>query len=237
PAEDAGLQAGDFIVGLQGRSLDVGDPGGDVVAVAREFAGQEISLDIQRGDETFTVMLTPRADENRPAIGIGIASLWETNDGSVLQQVRNQTEFIPQSFGDSVIYATRQTTNLMTQLVMLPVQLITGEISGEEARPVSIVGISQIGGAWLQDSVQRNAPSIILNFIAVISIALGVTNLLPLPPLDGGRILFVLIEIVRGKPVSPEIENTVYRIGIALLLILGVIVIIFDIVNPIDLAP
>ncbi|MEO0595769.1 MAG: RIP metalloprotease RseP [Chloroflexota bacterium] len=237
PAEEAGLQAGDFIIGLQGRSLDVGDPGGDVVAVAREFAGQEISLDIQRGDETFTVILVPRADENRPAIGIGIASLWETNDGSVLQQVRNQTEFIPQSFGDSVVYATRQTTNLMTQLVMLPVQLITGEISGEEARPVSIVGISQIGGAWLQDSVQRNAPSIILNFIAVISIALGVTNLLPLPPLDGGRILFVLIEIVRGKPVSPEIENTVYRIGIALLLILGVIVIIFDIVNPIDLAP
>ena len=75
----------------------------------------------------------------------------------------------------------------------------------------------------------------VLDFIALISIFLGVTNLLPFPPLDGGRILFVLIEIIRGKPVPPQIENMVYRIGIAILLILGVIIIIFDIFNPINL--
>jgi regulator of sigma E protease len=58
---------------------------------------------------------------------------------------------------------------------------------------------------------------------------------LPFPPLDGGRILFVVIEIIRGKPVPARIENMISRIGIALLLILGVIVIILDIVNPINL--
>ena len=123
----------------------------------------------------------------------------------------------------------------MSLIAQIPGQIIDGTISGEEARPVSIVGISQIGGQFLQNSVRNNAPYEVLTFIALISIFLGITNLLPFPPLDGGRILFVLIEIVRGKPVPPNVENAIYRIGIALLLILGVIVIIFDIVNPINL--
>ncbi|MCA9914204.1 MAG: site-2 protease family protein, partial [Anaerolineae bacterium] len=78
-------------------------------------------------------------------------------------------------------------------------------------------------------------PSIILDFLGLVSIFLGFTNLLPFPPLDGGRVVFVLIEMVRGKPVPIQVENLVYRIGIALLLGLGVIVIIYDIINPLNL--
>lgn len=237
PAEAAGLQVGDFVVTVNGESLDIADPLTDFIDIVQANESTLITLDILRDGQALQVELTPREQNSQGRVGVAIAAIWESDSGLLMQAVRDQTEFIPQSFGDSVVYATQQTGNLMTQLVLLPIQLINGEISGAEARPVSIVGISQIGGAWLQDSVNRNAPSIILNFIAVISIALGVTNLFPFPPLDGGRIVFVLIEIVRGKPVSPRIENLVYRIGIALLLLLGVIVIIFDIVNPIDLTP
>jgi regulator of sigma E protease len=72
-------------------------------------------------------------------------------------------------------------------------------------------------------------------FVALISISLGITNLLPIPGLDGGRILFVLVEIIRGKPMSPEHEGIVHLIGIGLLLSLMVLLVINDIVNPLQL--
>ena len=74
-----------------------------------------------------------------------------------------------------------------------------------------------------------------LLFAALISIALGVSNLLPIPALDGGRILFVLIEMVRGKPMSPEREGLVHLVGFAILFGLMIILIINDVVNPIQL--
>jgi regulator of sigma E protease len=69
----------------------------------------------------------------------------------------------------------------------------------------------------------------------MVSIFLGFTNLLPLPALDGGRILFALIELVRGKPIAPEIETRVHWFGFMLLLLLGLLVIVYDILNPIAL--
>ncbi|MEL7235546.1 MAG: site-2 protease family protein, partial [Chloroflexota bacterium] len=113
-----------------------------------------------------------------------------------------------------------------------------GNITANEARPISIVGISQIGGRFLTESIEQNRPVVILNYIAVISIALGLTNLLPIPALDGGRILFVLIEMVRGRPIPPEREGIVHLLGLIFLLSVTVVVIINDIVNPItDLIP
>jgi regulator of sigma E protease len=73
---------------------------------------------------------------------------------------------------------------------------------------------------------------LIFNFIALVSIFLGFTNLLPIPALDGGRILFVLIEMVRGKPLSPEIEGKIHAIGFLILIGLGLLVIVFDIISP-----
>jgi regulator of sigma E protease len=67
----------------------------------------------------------------------------------------------------------------------------------------------------------------------LVNIALGLTNLLPLPPLDGGRILFILIEMFRGKPMSQRREEAIMIIGMVLLLALGVVVILQDIADPI----
>ena len=86
---------------------------------------------------------------------------------------------------------------------------------------------------FLQESIEQNRPVEILNYVAIISIALGFTNLLPLPALDGGRILFVLIEMVRGKPIPPEREGFVHLLGLAFLLSLTVVIVINDIVNPV----
>jgi regulator of sigma E protease len=86
----------------------------------------------------------------------------------------------------------------------------------------------------LRESIQQERPVLILNYIAIISIALGLTNLLPLPALDGGRILFVLIEMVRGRPIPPEREGMVHLLGLVFLLSLTVVIIINDFINPIS---
>lgn len=120
-------------------------------------------------------------------------------------------------------------------VLRLPIDLLSGRLTPEEARPVSIVAISNIGGQIFAESIQQNQPTLILNYIALISIALGVTNLLPLPALDGGRIVFVLLEIVRGRPIKPEFEGVIHLVGLALLLSVAVVFILNDIINPIVL--
>jgi len=128
------------------------------------------------------------------------------------------------------------------QLVMLPVRLISGQIAPSDARMVSVKGIYDIY-AQVQTTDQQaaaenpaNAGLNTLYFFAVISIALGYTNLLPIPALDGGRILFVLPELFFKKKVPPAIEGRIHMVFYALLLTLMVVLIINDIVNPVVLS-
>ena len=78
----------------------------------------------------------------------------------------------------------------------------------------------------------HEGPGLMLNFIALISIFLGISNLLPIPALDGGRIVFVLIEMLRGKPVAPQTEARIHQIGIMLLLAFGALIMIYDLIHP-----
>jgi regulator of sigma E protease len=237
PAHTGGIAAGDMIVAVNGTPLTMPSPVAQVIAASEEYAGTEMTLTVIRNGQVLNLVIVPRIDppKGQGRIGIAIQELFETNDGVRFMNANAQVEFIPQSLGFSIQYGFARTWNTFKLMASIPAQIINGTISPEEARPVSIVGISQIGGKFLQQSIREGSPSRVLEFIALISIFLGATNLLPLPPLDGGRIVFVIIEIVRGKPVPVHIENMVYRVGIALLLALGVVVIIYDIINPLAL--
>ncbi len=237
PAHLAGVLPGDRIMALNGQALDYIDPMADLHATILENAGSEMSVTVMRDGEELEFFMTPAetASPSRGRIGLGLIAQYEAADGVVYQTANPQVEFIPLPVGDAVVYGFQRTGDVLGMIIALPGQLISGAISPEEARPVSVVGISQIGSQFLQSSIENGAPSIILDFLGLVSIFLGFTNLLPFPPLDGGRVVFVLIEMVRGKPVPIQVENLVYRIGIALLLGLGVIVIIYDIINPLNL--
>ena len=139
----------------------------------------------------------------------------------------------PYPIGESFSMALGQITGSIEQIIMLPSRLIQGAISTTEARPVGPVGISQLAANQLQLSLDTQQPFWILSFMAMISVALGVTNLLPLPALDGGRLIFVLLEAVRRKRISPEREAIVHLIGMVLLLGLMALITIQDISNPI----
>lgn len=237
PADIAGLEPADQIIGINGQSLEISDPIGQLTAIIDENVGTPIALTLLRNGRELIINVIPRLDpsENEGRVGVGISAHWMASDGTTFGGAFPQIEYIPQNAGTSISYGFTETGRVLQLIASIPGQLIDGTISGKEARPVSIVGISQIGGQFLQQSIRNQAPYEVLVFIAMISIFLGITNLLPIPALDGGRIVFVIIEMVRGKPIPPHIESKINWVSMIILLLLGVVVIIFDIINPIDL--
>jgi regulator of sigma E protease len=236
PAEEAGLVAGDYITGVNGAPFAITtDPVSQLQQLSQEYAGQEITLSLLRGDETLETTLVPRVEPppDSGRIGIGISAAF-TDAEQTFFYGEGGTQFmmVPQSLGGAVNFAFTSTTDVLRMIAEFPARVIQGVARPEETRIVSVVGVSQIGGRILQDSIEQDQPIIILEYIALISIALGITNLLPIPALDGGRILFVLIEIVRGRPIAPEREGVVHLAGLIFLLSIGVIFIINDLVNP-----
>jgi regulator of sigma E protease len=165
-------------------------------------------------------------------MGIGISTAAIAPGLGVAYQEGSHSQLIPQSLGAAVQYSLGRIGEVLNTIASIPGQILRGTADSNSLRLTSPLGISQAGGVFLQESIQRNQPSIIIEFMALISLALGLTNLLPIPALDGGRILFVLIELVRGRPIAPEREGMVHLVGLALLLSLMVVVLLNDIANP-----
>jgi regulator of sigma E protease len=143
---------------------------------------------------------------------------------------------------ESIPFAAQTTYEQIKQMALLPGRLIAGTIPADQARVVGPVGMfniyQQARQRDTQDQAAQNPQSPAVNtllLMAFISVALGVTNLLPIPALDGGRILFVLPEIITRHRVKPEFENTVHMIGFALLILLLVVITTNDLLHPIAL--
>ena len=160
-----------------------------------------------------------------------IRSQFGLGDGTRFANAGHKTELIPQSLTAAMSHSLRTTVDTFAVIASIPGRLMDGSLSGKDARPISIIGISKIGGEFIQRSL-REGPGLLLNFMALISIFLGISNLLPIPALDGGRIVFVLLEIIRGKAIDPRVEARIHQIGIMVLLALGVIVMVYDLLNP-----
>lgn len=219
PAEIAGLQSGDVFLQIDNQMVMNTTT---LVSTIHDRAGTALDVVVLRDGERLELQATPRqvgeydAEKEGP-LGIGLA------EGPVIR--RNPFE------------AASGSLQFMWEYISLygrlPSMLINGEITAQEARPVSIVGISQIAGEAAESSANGRTLYPLLIMASFISIALGLTNLLPIPALDGGRILFVLIEAVRGRRIEPEREGMVHVIGMIVLLALMAVLIVQDIVNPI----
>ncbi len=245
PAEAAGLLPGDRIVAINGQEIVTGT--GHIRDIIVHSAGQPLTLDLirvdvhlQRGTESHLVgdkwllgvALTrrtlhlqptakPRFVEGRWLLGI-MMKPWPDPDS-----VRRYP--LPQAIGK----AGEEIYQALSTIVQLPSLLAQGEISPREARPTSAVGINSILTLSLQESLEWHLAFPMLEMAAMVSFFLGLTNLLPLPALDGGRILFIVIEAVRGRRVRPEVEALVHQVGMFVLLALMFLFIVQDIVNPV----
>ena len=221
PASAADLRPNDLIKAINGVEITSLN---QVSQVVSSNLDKQLELTIQRGDQILSVSLTPRAN---PPAGQGAL-------GVVIANPLQSTNFV-----QALPAAAQSTLDQGKQLILLPYQLIKGQISPEQSRLVSVVGIYDIfSQVKTEDQAQaatnpQNAGLNILYFLAIISIALGYTNLLPIPALDGGHILFLLPEMFLRKKVKPELENAVHLVGFALLMVLMVVLIVNDIVNPV----
>jgi regulator of sigma E protease len=139
------------------------------------------------------------------------------------------TQPVPQALASGVSQVGFQ----IRETFLMPVRLISQEIKASDVRFVSIVGMAQINDAVVETAVQVQSFFPILQFTGMITVALALTNLLPLPALDGGRILFVLIEAIRGRRVDPMREGYVHIAGMLLLLTLMAFMVLNDILNPV----
>lgn len=226
PAEKAGIQTGDIVVSIDGEPIDHTRK---LRKMVRSNLDQEIEITLLRGDELVVTKATPRSNppEGEGELGIGMTNPIEKVSWAGTIPASIQT-------GYEQIY----------QLIALPGQLIRGEISPEAGRMVGVVGIysifDQIAELDAEDAAASSRPEPLFGlntiyFMATISIALGITNLLPVPALDGGRILFVLPEILFRRRVPAEYENMIHLIGFAALIILMIYITAQDIINPITI--
>jgi len=223
PAAVAGLQVNDIIESVNNTPITSMDA---LTLMISQNLGKETTLTVLRANQELQIELTPR--ENPPQ-----------GEGAMGVEISNPTK--PVTLLQAVPAAFLTTMDQGYQLIMLPVKLIRGQIEPSNARMVSVVGLysiyNQVQTTDQQEAVvhPEYAGLNIINLIAILSIALGFTNLLPIPALDGGRILFVLPELLFRKKVRPEFENRVHMIGFSILMVLMVVLIINDIINPIKL--
>lgn len=220
PAAQAGLHVSDVIIRAGGQLIERAE---DLTRYVHDHTDELITLTIRRGEQTFDVHLTPRSNppENQGPTGIRISE-----QPVEIVMVRHP---LPQA----IVMGLQETAWQVRFILSVPVRVLQGLIPPSLARPVGPVGISQLAGETLRLSLANNTWYPLLRLTAIISIALGITNLLPLPALDGGRILFVLIEAIRGRRVDPERETAIHFIGMALLLALMLLITWQDLVNPV----
>lgn len=217
PAETVGLQAGDLIL----RADDV-----EILSIVglqeytREHLGQRIVLTVEREGALMEIGVVPRVEvpAGEGPMGIGLSP-------------RTTIERSP--WYEAIWSGVRQTVSLTGLIFTVPVQIVRGLIPVDMARPVGPVGVGQLVGDAVQYSLDTGWWFPAMQIMGTLSVALAVTNLLPLPGLDGGRILFVLVEGIRGRRVDPAKEGLVHLIGLALLVALMLFITWQDLVNPV----
>lgn len=178
--------------------------------------GVPMKLTVLRREKTFEVMVTPRQN---PPEGQGALGLAIDYDSVLLKVPWYQAPFT--AFGVTV----RRGQEMITSIATLPVRLLTrqGNVSEEVAGPI---GIAQITGQARKIGIDA-----VLNLVSILSLSLAILNIVPIPALDGGRLLFVLVEAVLGKRVRPAFERNAHQIGMIILLSLIVLVSINDILR------
>ena len=210
----AGIKSGDIIRCIDGFTVTTGKEFYDYIT-SNPMDGSEMEIEFDRKGEVFTLYLTPAYHES-----YSIGFKYNSNG-------REKTDPL-----NVIKYSFVEVRYWIVNTVKSLGQLFTGKLKSEDlGGPVRIV-------SELENTVEQTKSEGLLlvvlnlmNWAILISANLGVMNLLPIPALDGGRLIFILIELIRGKPVPPEKEGMVHAIGIIVLLFLMVFIFFNDIRN------
>ena len=217
PAEIAGIKSGDIVKSVNGKKIELWDELLDIVGKSK---GEELTLEIIRNGQDYDTVLSPRLVPAKDIFGdpvekyrIGIAS--STTEESFIIKKYNPVVALWKGIEDTCKWS-KLTLMGMGMLVSSPIER-RNDIGG----PILI-------GKLAGDFAQASFLSFVL-LMAMISVNLGVLNLLPIPILDGGHIFFLVIEAVKGSPLSISKIEFAQRIGLVLLLLIMVFVFYNDI--------
>ena len=206
-AQAAGLQVGDTIVSVNGAEMTNYQQISQAIAASE---GNDVTLGVERGKEELSLTLTPFYDEEAGRFRVGFSFGQERVRTSVLT-----------SIPFSVQYNVESVKLILSTLKDL---VFKGQGVDDVTGPVGMVYV-------IQEVTQQGGLDVYLELIALISVNLGVMNLLPIPGLDGSRLLFLLVEAIRRKPVKREWEGAIHAAGFILLMGLMVLLTYKDIMR------
>ena len=205
PAYSSGIQTGDQIVSINGENVSDGE---ELLKRIKESQG-ELNIGVIRDSQSKNIKVTPRLENNIRKIGVNFQEEYNIKNFSIVK-----------GFKKGLITFLNLTGMLYKFLGML----ITGQLGLRGVSgPVGVV--KEIGNA------AKTGVANLIFLLAYININLGVFNLLPIPALDGGRAIFILIEMIFGKKISQEKEGYIHMVGLILLLALIAIVTIKDVIK------
>jgi regulator of sigma E protease len=213
PAQAAGFRSGDLVTSINGAPIDSWETMADRIS---HSDGRRLEISVDRSEGPVVLTVTPELVRTKNLLGeeikryvIGIGTAGETHSRR-LGILQAATESIRQTYG------------IVELMVMIVVKLITGGISMDTVG--GPIMIAQMAG----DQAKAGIASL-FQFIAVISVNLAVINLLPIPVLDGGHLLFFAIEAVKGRPVNMKVREIAQQVGMVILAMLMILVFYNDI--------
>ncbi len=213
PAAEAGIEAGDTIISINGERVYLYR---EVQVISQLNHGKEYTIVVERDGERLTYTFSPLYVEEEGRYYMGITG----------------GEYVQFTGLKALEYAVYEVRYAASSVYKSLLQIIQGQVQSEDV--AGVVGMANLVSETYDEVKTYGWLSTLLtmmNLAALLSVNLGIINLLPIPALDGGRILLMAVELVRGKPVSPEKEGIVNTIGFVLLMVLMVFLFFNDIKN------
>ena len=213
-AMEAGLQNGDRIVSLNGEKIYLYD---EIHLFTMLYKSGEVNVVYERDGTKHNTVLTPQLDESTGRYMLGISN----------------SDFVELKGLDGLKYAWYEMRYCVKMTYKSLAMMVQGQVSRKDvAGPVGIA-VNLVGKTYEQTKDQgfMNVFVNMLNITLMLSVNLGILNLLPIPALDGGRLVFLLVEVIRGKPIPPEKEGMVHFIGLMFFMVLMVFLFFNDLSN------
>jgi regulator of sigma E protease len=237
PAAQAGIQANDFVLSVNGKAISDPNTLHDVIYANLD---KPVTLTLQRGNQTVNITATPLSSrlQSQGALGISMGYAM-VRSGSIIEST---------GYGFLAVYSQ------INLLVSLPAEIIRGQISPDQGRFVGLKGIYDLFGQAVSRDIQSRQITQVtppasstssskpvnpqeptyftFQLIALLTVSIGFINLFPFPALDGGRIFFVLLELIMRRRVRPEFENYVHAVGFAILILFMIYINAMDFIHP-----
>ena len=214
PAAAAGLMPADRILKADGKRIR---EAGELRGLLNASAGAPVVLEIKRGAQTFETSILPRTD---PPEGRGPAGF---TSSAVLVR-----------YGplEAIGRATIKVAELIRATVQVSLDALTSGDSDSGVRLAGPLGLKQASDRAVRNALDWKEPFPVLYLAAWLSLAVAMTNLLPLPALDGGRSLLVVIEVIRSQRMTPKVEKWIHALGMASLFVLLLALTARDVIDP-----